>query len=374
MQRIKHHFIPHKVNTHHAPVLHRKRHITYSLFAIAIKLLVVFIAILIPLEVFVTPDALDAQRAAIIEETNKIRIKLGEEALDQNVQLHDSASLKAMDMKQFSYFGHESPSGDRVGDIVKMSGYEFLYAGENLAIGYGTADHVVEAWRKSATHYANLVYPFFVDIGIGASVGVKDGVPVPYFVQHFGTPKSANSGLPVDTRHTGADASAQILPQSRVFWKDVPGGIRISPQVFVEGNISRLTLTGFESLIVLDYNGSMYTTSTLLRTSPRELFDPTLPVSVEIITTDGEIIESLIPWQDPPLLQPTWLDRYHMAVAYLRDVAPLIIISRTVFVIGILLFGAGLIAHMAWSVHEKKHRITFEAMLTIGLLILLFFI
>jgi uncharacterized protein YkwD len=366
MQQLKHHFIPHAHNDHHAPVLHRKRHLVYSVFAIGIKALVICITLLLPLDVFVTPDALEAQLDAIIVETNRVRAKEGEGPLEKHTQLAVSAALKAADMRDNAYFAHTSPSGVGVADVIRLGGYRFEYAGENLAMGYSTAKDVVRAWKESPTHYKNLVHPVFQDMGVGVAVGSHGGVPVPYFVQHFGTPKGTDVsvlGMFID------DTEVMVLPQSRIFWKEVPGGIEIEPQIFVNRDVARITISQFSSDIVLTNAGAMYTTKYTLLTSKEALFEVILPVSIIIETTSGESIESIVPWFEPPILQPSLLDRYHMATGYVRDLLPLIIVSRVILLVGIAVLTLSILAHIVWSVHTKKHQITVESLLVLILLV-----
>lgn len=368
MHAFKHHFIPHELNDHHAPALHRKRHVGYGLFAIAIKGLVLLIAVLLPLEVFVTPDALNAQLDAIIEETNDLRARVGERPLVSQVQLTTSAALKAADMRDHHYFAHTSPDGVGVADAIRRGGYAFRYGGENLAVGFSTAKEVVAAWEASATHYRNLVHPIFFDIGVGVAVGERDGIPVPYFVQHFGTP--TDTDLSVLGSITD-DTEIIVLPQSRIFWKEVDGGIQIEPQIFLNREVVGVRITEFSADIPLTKTANMYTAEYTLRTQMDALFQPTLPVSIAIETREGEIIESIVPWHNPPLVTPSLIDRYQMAVAYVDDILPLVVVSRIALVVGIVMTLLALLAHMAWSMHEHKHRITFETILVLALFIVL---
>lgn len=368
MERLKSHFIPHDKNHYHAPALHRKRHVGYGLFAIGMKGVVLLIAILLPLEVFVTPDALRAQLVDIVAETNKLRTSVGEAALEVHPQLDASAALKAADMRDNHYFAHTSPQGVGVADVIRRGGYEFRYGGENLAVGFSSAKDVVTAWEASPTHYRNLVHPIFFDIGVGVAVGEQNGVPVPYFVQHFGTPTGAD--LSVLGSFTD-DTEVLVLPQSRIFWKEVPGGIQIEPQVFLNREVSSVTLTEFDTDVILTREDAMYTANYTLLTTVSDLFQPTLPVSILIETENGEVIESIVPWYNPPVFSPSMIDRYHMAVAYVDDIVPLVIVSRMVLIFSIVLFAFSILAHMAWSIHTHKHRITFESLLVLTSLVVL---
>lgn len=371
MHPFKQHFLPHPENDHHAPALHRKRHVLFGSLAVMMKGLIIVVSVLLPLEVFVTPDALNGQIQDILEETNELRAGAGEALLMHDTRLEASAAYKAADMRDQQYFSHVSPQGVRVGTLVRRAGYDYQYAGENLAIGYGTAASVLEAWRESPTHYRNLVHPVFTDIGVGVAVGEQQGRPVPYFVQHFGVERGDEKAV----LGTFTDASETIvLPQSRIFWQEVAGGIEINPQVYLSKPAERVVITHFANDIALAPESAMYTTTTFLLTDEETLFNPTLPVSITIETADGEIIESIVPWQDPSVLTPTIAQRYEMAVKYVDEMLPLIIVSRLFLVLAIGVVLLSLLAHMAWSVHERKHGIAFEAVWAIALFILLLLI
>ena len=54
-----------------------------------------------------------------------------------------------------------------------------------------TAEEIVDAWKKSPTHYANLIDGDYKDIGVGLTGGIYRGEPTVYIAQHLATPVAA---------------------------------------------------------------------------------------------------------------------------------------------------------------------------------------
>lgn len=127
----------------------------------------------------------------IISETNIFRKFLGLDGLRESSILDQAASQKLQDMISNQYFAHTSPSGISPWHWIEANNYDYVYAGENLAIGFITAKDTVEAWKNSPSHRANLANPNFKEIGIAvapAKIQNSEGFLV---VQLFGTPKPA---------------------------------------------------------------------------------------------------------------------------------------------------------------------------------------
>ncbi len=84
-----------------------------------------------------------------------------------NDRLERAAQNHADDMRQRRYFNHESPEGATFSRRIEQAGYQWRVVGENIAMGYATAQAVVDAWRKSKDHCPNLMHPDFKDMGVG---------------------------------------------------------------------------------------------------------------------------------------------------------------------------------------------------------------
>lgn len=115
----------------------------------------------------------------IINMVNSERTRRGIAPLVENKVLSRAAQNKTNDEQKYNYFSHTSPFGLSLRYWLKKEGYQFNYAGENLAKNYTTAKEVVNAWMKSPTHKANILDKDFKEIGIGVT-----GI---YVAQYFGS-------------------------------------------------------------------------------------------------------------------------------------------------------------------------------------------
>jgi hypothetical protein len=91
-------------------------------------------------------------------------------------------------MVQKSYFAHNSPEGLTPWHWFKEAGYDFTYAGENLAVNFGDSIDVNRAWMNSPLHRANILNGHFTEIGIATAEGIYEGRPTIFVVQLFGKP------------------------------------------------------------------------------------------------------------------------------------------------------------------------------------------
>ena len=87
-----------------------------------------------------------------------------------NSDLNQAANFKSKDMLNRNYFDHYY-RGISPWDFIRNSGYDYLYAGENLAMDFRTAEGMVSAWMNSKTHRENILNPDFTDVGIGVIKG-----------------------------------------------------------------------------------------------------------------------------------------------------------------------------------------------------------
>lgn len=184
---LKKYFIPHRENNFHPHILHTKRAIFYSLIFLLAKFILVAFVVFLPTEVFVLPDVLAEEQQQIITLTNKLRVNKGLPALVVVKKLNNSAQYKADDMSANAYFAH-SKNNKTVTTWLEAAGYEYETAGENLAVGYSTAQDIVDAWKNSPTHYSNLIDKDFKDFGVGLAGGVYEGQPTVFISQHLASP------------------------------------------------------------------------------------------------------------------------------------------------------------------------------------------
>jgi hypothetical protein len=108
-----------------------------------------------------------------------------------NSLLQVAAQDKVNDMVAKGYFAHTSPQGIAPWYWFQQAGYNYLYAGENLAMNFTDSQDVTTAWMNSPEHRANILSTQFTQVGIATAQGTYDGKPVIYVAEEFGTPAPA---------------------------------------------------------------------------------------------------------------------------------------------------------------------------------------
>lgn len=129
----------------------------------------------------------------ILNIINLERTKRGLLPLKQNISLDNAAIEKNADMFDFQYFSHNSPHNDDkdFSYFIDKQNYHFIRVSENLAMGdFATAQEVVDAWMKSVTHKANIIFPHYTETGISVEYGNMEGKKVVSIVQYFGVPRA----------------------------------------------------------------------------------------------------------------------------------------------------------------------------------------
>lgn len=127
--------------------------------------------------------------------TNQNRIENNLSQLKESQILTQAARLKAVDMATRGYFSHTSPGDIEPWYWFDQAGYDFIYAGENLAINFVDSEDVITAWMSSEKHKKNILGKNFSEVGIGVAKGLYQGRETIFIVQFFGVP----SGKSVDT-------------------------------------------------------------------------------------------------------------------------------------------------------------------------------
>lgn len=119
--------------------------------------------------------------------TNAARMQAGCPALKTDQRLQRAAAQHAGDMVANHYFSHTSPDGKNPTDRAKALGFP-NGVGENIAVGYATADAVMHGWLASKGHRENILNCDYTVIGIGYDPGaVLTQYGPGSWVQMFGT-------------------------------------------------------------------------------------------------------------------------------------------------------------------------------------------
>ncbi len=116
-----------------------------------------------------TPDSgsvssLERQVVALV---NQERAAYGLSPLTLSADLSDGARLKSQDMRDNRYFDHNSPTYGTPFEMMGSLGITYRAAAENIAMGYRTAEAVVDGWMNSPGHRANILSDKYTEIGVG---------------------------------------------------------------------------------------------------------------------------------------------------------------------------------------------------------------
>lgn len=317
---LKKYFIPHRANNFHPHILHTKRAIFYSLIFLCSKIIIVLFAVLLPVGVFVLPDVLAEQQKQIVALTNKARAEKNLPPLVMSNKLEISAQYKADDMSQKQYFAHTNNKKGLSG-WLKDANYSYLMAGENLAVGFSSAEEVVNAWKNSPTHYANLVDTDFTELGVGLSGGVYNGRATVFIAQHLAEP---------------------LMP------------------VAIDKPIAK-KIIGKKSFAAEVKNNNLTAESSSTPVASQTVSSSVLSARAENAPED----------QSPAVNSnaPTPIEKYIQAKNLLPPLTSIFAVSQTIYLIAMLFFAGALMLSLATHVQKKRYHIIAQ---TSGLIALLF--
>lgn len=180
------HFIPKESNNHRPHIL-RKESIRQILILVIVCEMIAFAgASLLRFDgTFGTASVIPL---VLSDLTNKERQEQNLGALTVNETLNKAAQLKAEDMATKEYFAHTSPEGKTPWYWLKQVGYEYQYAGENLAVDFSDSQDVARAWMNSPTHKANIIKQNYTEVGTGVAEGKFEGKKTVYVAQVYANP------------------------------------------------------------------------------------------------------------------------------------------------------------------------------------------
>lgn len=130
--------------------------------------------------------------SVLLASGNEYRLAHGRQELKESQLLNRAAQLKANDMIAKNYWDHHSPDNKAPWDFMKMAGYKYQSAGENLAYGFATGEEVNQAWITSDEHRANLLGDFSE---VGYAIAKSDnfqGEQNTVVVAMYANPKTVN--------------------------------------------------------------------------------------------------------------------------------------------------------------------------------------
>ncbi len=184
IKRLKNLLIPHKGNNFRPDFLER-----VSVGIMLVLILLSFAIANMQALFWISSDWLVSTilPAVIADLTNDERMAEHVSSLRRSDILDKAAAMKAKDMVESGYFSHYSPSGVSPWHWFDTVGYDYLHAGENLAVHFTESNKVVQAWMDSPTHRANIMNGAYTEIGVGSAKGIYNGRSTIFVVQLFGT-------------------------------------------------------------------------------------------------------------------------------------------------------------------------------------------
>jgi hypothetical protein len=186
---LKKHFIPHHGNDFRPHFLHGKN----AQSIVGIVLVLELLAFIVPTITFVAivqnSNLASVLPAVLATLTNEEREHNKLPDLVVSPLLTEAAQLKADDMAKKGYFAHTSPEGITPWHWLNTVGYQYDYAGENLAINFTDSEDVTKAWMNSPTHRANIVKASYREVGTGVATGMFEGRETVFIAQVYANPK-----------------------------------------------------------------------------------------------------------------------------------------------------------------------------------------
>lgn len=181
---LHHFFLPRISNNYRARILHHKFLLGFILFFFSAGLLMSFVRTNYP-TVLGTFSDISTEQLLVL--TNQKRQENGISPLSLNDNLSQAAANKAADMFSKNYWAHNAPDGTTPWVFIKGAGYNYIYAGENLARGFNNATEVVNAWMASPEHKKNMLSSNYQNVGFAVSTGNLSGEETVLIVEMFGS-------------------------------------------------------------------------------------------------------------------------------------------------------------------------------------------
>lgn len=206
LDSLAHLFLPRQSNNHKAKLLHSSSLLVLTLLFLAIQtgmqLTQVKSGQVLGYAANIAPSEVERL-------TNKERADNGLSPVTDNPVLDAAALAKGKDMLAKGYWAHVAPDGTQPWAFFVKAGYDYKYAGENLARDFPDASSAVNAWMASPSHRENMLSPNYKEIGIGVVEGNLAGVDTTIIVQFFGTKLG-------DTLPVNPVAAAKTLPPTPI--------------------------------------------------------------------------------------------------------------------------------------------------------------
>ena len=173
----------------HSPF--KKIFLSVLCFVISFSLLPLHTAAAADTSVSITGDAVYQYAWDVLDRINAERTANGLSPVEMDAVLLDAAMQRALECAV--YYDHTRPDGSDCFSVCSWRGW----VGENIAVGYGSPDAVMDGWMNSQGHRENILRSVFTSVGVG--VFMYNGTL--FWAQIFdaGTPRSVDKSNQTQT-------------------------------------------------------------------------------------------------------------------------------------------------------------------------------
>ena len=310
---INHYLVPHHSNNHKAKALHSKTIFIVVLFLLLFQISLTYLLPKSGIKILGYASSIPAEEVVML--TNQKRAEAGLAALTYDDTLTQAARKKGEDMLERDYWAHVAPDGTEPWKFFIDVGYNYRYAGENLARDFTNPTSTVDAWMASPTHKDNMLSPKYKEIGIAVVEGDLNGVDTTIVIQLFGArhadvvsePVADSAG--VSTELLEDNNTSQLTTQALAVASPIPSpayyekpsvasqtinesGSEVLVSPFIATKTVSLVVTGF-LLLILVVDAVVISRRRIARVSGRTLAHMAfigMIITVAIILKAGRIV------------------------------------------------------------------------------------
>jgi uncharacterized protein YkwD len=206
---LRHLFLPRENNNYRPGLLSHKSLLALILFFFSAGIMFSFVKTNFP-SVLGSFSNISNQQLLILTNQQRQNNNLG--PLTDNQNLDQAAANKASDMFSKDYWAHNAPDGTTPWVFIKSAGYNYVYAGENLARGFTNAQDVITAWMNSPEHRQNVLSPNYQNVGFAVETGKLSGEDTVLVVEMLGSTSFAPAPVATEVKKPAEVAVAPGSP------------------------------------------------------------------------------------------------------------------------------------------------------------------
>lgn len=183
--------------------------------------------------------------------SNQARAESNSVPLELNDILSGAAQKKADDMARHGYFAHKEPSGEMPWHWFTEAGYDYAFAGENLAVNFTDTEQLVDAWLASPSHRDNILKPQYRELGVGMATGTYKGREAVFVVQFFGARKNSYTAMESSREIVSSEIGATSDTATEVLGQETSNVGAVSALDTVKASPRTYMIRALYSLIIL---------------------------------------------------------------------------------------------------------------------------